>query len=138
MREKLSVCALVIYKGSLLLVKRSPFDNFLPGGWEFPGGGVETGEKPCQALKRELKEEIDLDISKERLNLIGVSEEISKGDNIKHDVQFNYEIILSKKPRITLSPEHSEYAWATACDDRFDDFLKNILKQSTYCKAWVK
>lgn len=133
---KLSVCALVIYNGAILLVKRSHSDSFLPDVWEFPGGGVETGEKLCQALKRELKEKVDLDITTERLNLIGVSEGISKGN--KHEVQFNYEIILSEQPRITLSPEHSEYVWATDCDDRFDDFLKDILKQSNYCKAWVK
>lgn len=135
---KLSVCALIIYDGAILLVKRSPLDSFLPNVWEFPGGGVETGEKLCLALKRELKEEVGLDISKERLNLIGVSEEISNDNNIKRDIQFNYEVKLSREPQITLSPEHSEYAWVTECDDKFDDFLKDILKQSNYCREWVK
>lgn len=135
---KLSVCALIIYNGTVLLVKRSPADNFLPNVWEFPGGGVKTGESLCSALKRELKEEVDLDISKKEVKLIGVSEEISKTDRIKHDIQFNYEIILSSEPTITLSPEHSEYGWATNCDNRFDDFLKDILKQSNPCKEWLK
>ena len=135
---KLSVCALIIYDGEVLLVKRSSADNFLPNIWEFPGGGVESGEELCSALRRELKEEVDIDISEERVNLIGVSEEISRGDSIKHDIQFNYEIILSSKPQITLSPEHSEYGWATTCDNRFDDFLKDILKQSNCCKEWLK
>ena len=135
---KLSVCALIIYNGKVLLVKRSHTDNFLQNVWEFPGGGVESGEDLHSALKRELKEEVDLDISKERVNLIGVSEEISKTDSIKHEIQFNYEIILSSEPKITLSPEHSDYGWVTNCDNRFDDFLRDILKQSNQCKEWLK
>ncbi len=42
--------------------KRKPNDK-LANKWEFPGGKIEDGETPEQCLKREMKEEFDIDVS---------------------------------------------------------------------------
>lgn len=52
--------ALVDPEGRVLLQKRSP-GRQMGGLWEFPGGKVELGEKPEEALIRELKEELGIE-----------------------------------------------------------------------------
>jgi len=47
--------------GRVLLAQRLP-GTHLAGTWEFPGGKVETGESPATALRRELHEELGVDI----------------------------------------------------------------------------
>jgi len=54
--------ALVDADGRVLLARR-PEGKPLAGLWEFPGGKVKPGETPEDALIRELKEELDIDVS---------------------------------------------------------------------------
>lgn len=48
-------------KGEVLLAQRPPGKK-LAGLWEFPGGKIDPGESGEAALKRELKEELELDV----------------------------------------------------------------------------
>ncbi len=48
-------------KRRLFIARRSP-DRSLGGYWEFPGGKVRDGELPREALKREIKEELEVSI----------------------------------------------------------------------------
>ncbi len=56
------VAAVILFNGRILLHQRKKGDA-LEGTWEFPGGKVEKGETPEGALKREIKEEIGLEIA---------------------------------------------------------------------------
>ena len=55
-------CALVDADGRVLVAQR-PAGKSMAGMWEFPGGKVEPGETPEAALIRELKEELDIDVT---------------------------------------------------------------------------
>ena len=46
----------------IIFVTQRGYGEF-KGGWEFPGGKIEDGEIPQDALKREIKEELDTEIS---------------------------------------------------------------------------
>ncbi|RYE87312.1 MAG: (deoxy)nucleoside triphosphate pyrophosphohydrolase, partial [Myxococcales bacterium] len=54
------VVAAVIERDGLLLVGQRPAHKHHGGLWEFPGGKVEPGETPAEALARELHEELGL------------------------------------------------------------------------------
>src|SRR5579859_7165616 len=57
------VCvALIDTDGRVLLAER-PAGKSMAGLWEFPGGKVHGGETPEAALIRELKEELDIDVT---------------------------------------------------------------------------
>ena len=61
-----AACALLDGERAVLIAKR-PEGRPLAGLWEFPGGKVEAGEEPEEALIRELHEELGVDIEKRDL-----------------------------------------------------------------------
>lgn len=54
------VAALIMNKGKILVCQRTRHQT-MPLKWEFPGGKIETGEQPRDALRRELEEELGID-----------------------------------------------------------------------------
>ena len=54
-----AACALIDVDGRVLLAQRPP-GKAMAGLWEFPGGKVESGERPEDSLIRELKEELGI------------------------------------------------------------------------------
>ena len=58
-----AACALVDADGRVLLTER-PAGKSMAGLWEFPGGKIETGERPEETLIRELKEELGIVVRK--------------------------------------------------------------------------
>lgn len=58
----LLVTAAIIFKEERVLLTRRPEDTAHAGLWEFPGGKIEPGESPEEALCREIREELDAEI----------------------------------------------------------------------------
>ena len=64
--KNIHVVAALIMQNQRLFVTQRGYGDF-KGGWEFPGGKIESGETPQEALKREIREELEADIAVEEL-----------------------------------------------------------------------
>jgi len=67
------VAALILKDGKVLVCQRTRHQS-MPLKWEFPGGKIEDGEQPRDALRRELEEELGIDAH--------IGEELAR---IRHD-----------------------------------------------------
>lgn len=100
-----AVCYLE-HEGKLLLLRRSGNEAF----WAVPGGKMEKDESPLQAVIRELKEEIDIDVVASELQPLGCL--YFRKPEI--DFPFHmFRLVLSKRPEIRLNSEHNDFIWAT-------------------------
>ena len=60
--KTIRVVAAIIRKDNKIFATQRGYGDF-KDGWEFPGGKIEEGETPQAALKREIMEELDTEIS---------------------------------------------------------------------------
>ena len=67
MRTRKLVVAALVRDGTRVLMSRRRADQPMPGLWEFPGGKVEPGESPTEALAREVREELGCAIDVARI-----------------------------------------------------------------------
>ena len=55
-------CAVILKAGKIIVTQRSEKMS-LPKKWEFPGGKLEKDENPINCIKRELKEELNIEVT---------------------------------------------------------------------------
>ena len=63
--KTIEVVASIIHQDGKILATQRGYGDF-KGLWEFPGGKIEPGETPEEALRREIREELNIDISVEK------------------------------------------------------------------------
>jgi len=114
------VVAAVLRRAGRLLVGRRPLEKRHGGMWEFPGGKVSRGETFLDAVRRELAEELGLDVR-------GTGELLFRADDPGSRFSIHFvEVFADGAPQAI---EHSEIAWVTPselvafplapADDRF-------------------
>lgn len=94
----------LLRKGTKVLVGQRPVGHSLAGQWEFPGGKIEKGESPEEALARELHEELGIEAQVGTLKLASTH---SYGDT--GIVILFYEVLFWKGEPKTV--HHMELRW---------------------------
>ena len=99
------VVAAIIRDGERIFATQRGYGDF-KGGWEFPGGKIDAGETPEEALIREIKEELDTEV-----------EVIELLDTVEYDYP-NFHLsmdcfICSIKSGYLVLKEHEAAQWLT-------------------------
>ena len=101
------------WQDQILMLKRAPHS---PQGraWCSPGGKIEKGETPRDAVIREIREEVGLDIDNKKLQELGkLFARLPHLDYVFHV----FRIPFSIQPRVQIAAdEHVEYKWVTFAD----------------------
>ncbi len=108
-KKAIEVVALALQRSTdqkYLITRRGPGQSGA-GEWEFPGGKVEIGETQTQALVREIKEELSIELIEKKLLFLG--------DHIEHYPQksvhiYLWKMVIDSVPSIVLT-EHDQQQW---------------------------
>src|SRR5271169_6530083 len=105
-------CAFIRKADKVLVAKRADTKSFLPGKYELPGGHLEFGETPEDCLKRELREEMHVEITVEMPFHVFTS---MQNRGAEHYIEIDYFAHLkNSRQKLRLNKkDHSEYNWIT-------------------------
>jgi 8-oxo-dGTP diphosphatase len=111
------VAALIVQDGKLLVCQRTRHQT-MPLKWEFPGGKIEEGEQPRDALRRELDEELGIEAT--------IGDELAR---IQHEypnggmVELRFFVVREYKGELE-NRIFKDIQWATPKDLPKFDFLE--------------
>ena len=115
------VAALIVKDGTIMVCQRTRHQT-MPMKWEFPGGKIEEGEQPRDALRRELEEELGIKAT--------IGDEVAR---IRHDysgggsVELRFYVVRSYQGEIQ-NRIFRDVQWAKPSELPRFDFLEADLK----------
>ena len=115
-RRRLRVVGAALLESDKVLIVRRPQGDVGAGAWEFPGGKIEVGESPKQALHREVEEELGIQV--EILADLGWIEHAY--DNV--DIELNVFVCRRTLGDIVLA-EHDAQNWVKPSELKMDELL---------------
>lgn len=103
--KKIRVVGAIIQRGSTVFAARRNPERSAGGLWEFPGGKIEAYESPEEALVRELREELSVDVS------VGAFIDQSVSDVAGTIIELScYAAVLSAEEPVS-STDHDALTW---------------------------
>lgn len=131
--KTIDVVAAIIKKNNKVFITQRGFGEF-KGKWEFPGGKVEVGETPEEAVVREIKEELKSEVKVERF--------FDEIEDVRDDMVLNVKFLIcslvSGKLELT---EHLASKWLEPSEIDEKDFMeadKPILDNLKYSYITVE
>ena len=124
--NRIIVHTLIKTKDGYLVTKRAKQETTFPEYWDIPGGLAEYGELPQEAVIRETKEEVGLDILP--TNVIHEDSNLDKSKNLIFIRLVYLCELISKIDDIVLQEEeHSEYRFINSLEELNDEKISPFL-----------
>ena len=111
-----SAVAILDDDSSMLLLMRSGKSRWMPKKWGLPGGKIETGETPEEAVVRETKEETTLNIQK----LTYLKDLSNKTVDLFYTTSYD--------GNVQIDFEHDDYEWVSRADVEQYDTVPGIVE----------
>jgi ADP-ribose pyrophosphatase YjhB (NUDIX family) len=135
--QKVGVLAIVERNGKFLFVKRNSKNRFAPGKWGFIGEAVEYSEGLKEALRRGLKEEVNLELMNAKLmNAYSFVFASQYNDKERHAIVLAY--FCKAKGRVKMNHELEDYVWLSLKEGKKLDLIntnKIIIKD---LEKWLR
>lgn len=109
MRQKISIRALIKREGKILLLRRSAGRDSIVGKYELPGGRLEDGEQPKDALYRHIEQ--SLGVMVQTAQLFDVISFIDPDDRSLQYVFILY-LVSTEQKQLQLSNKYDKYVWS--------------------------
>lgn len=124
-------------KGKVLIINKSVTEKINPKTIDIPGGRLEFGENPEDGLKREVLEEVGLEI-----DIIAPSRvwSMTKDDLYLVGITFST-ICKNGKAEINLSDEHESFVWLSVSDIQKGEYpiwVKDEVRNALTIKRRIK
>ena len=121
----LAVGAFILKDKKILIIKKSPLEKIDAGLWTIPGGKIEKDEPIIDGLKREVKEEVNLDI----LDFQWLGEDVFESNGFWFHAQ--HFLCHPKNGEVKLEKKLTAFHWLSK--DEIENFIfpKNIKKRIT-------
>lgn len=98
-----------VEKTKFLILKRSEHDHWRAGEWDLPGGNVHFGELHDDSLRKEIKEEADLEVGD--LTPLHVKTDFNRQQGYYY-IAIKY-MCTATSEKVHVGDEHTAYRWVT-------------------------
>lgn len=110
--QRLGAYAVVVHEGLILLTRISPI-GYPAGAWTLPGGGVDHGESPHDAVLRELHEETGMQAVSSRLVDVHDIHLVAKGRNDRYEDYHGVHLLYAVEVDRSIEPHVVEIGGTT-------------------------
>ncbi|WP_413498447.1 nucleoside triphosphatase NudI [Buttiauxella gaviniae] len=141
MRQRVIVCPIIENNGEVLLCKMADDRGVFPGQWALSGGGMEPGEQMEEALLREIREELGVELQITTIKPWTFADDVrvkTYADGSKEEIYMIYLLFdcVSANRHVTFNEEFQEIAWVKHSE--LGNYDLNEATRATFSKkGWL-